>query len=128
MSQNANAQNRTIEPQLKSTSANRPGSRLLDVAIVIYLVAFAAFVGLAAFGIHTEASKHSATVLLIVATVIPVATFLLFYVVFLLSSLAGIPLIGFSDGLSAIQRNSRGIAAAILLLAVVCAILAFETA
>lgn len=128
MSQNANAQNRTTEPQLKSASTNRPGSRLLDVAIVIYLAALAAFIGLAAIGIHAEASKHSATVLLIVATVIPVATFLLFYIVFLVSSLAGVPLITFSNGVSAIQRNSRGIVGTILLLAVACAILAYGTA
>lgn len=124
MSQNTDAQNRTAEAQLKSSDANLPGRRLLDVAIAIYLIALAAFVALAALGIHAEASKYSATVLLIVPIALLGAIFGLCYSVFLVSSLAGVPLIRFSNSLSAVQKNFRSIVGTALLLGVLCAILA----
>jgi hypothetical protein len=80
-----------------------------------------------ALGIHTEASKLGATVLLIVPTAIPGIIFTLFYSVFFASSLAGVPLIKFSNGLSAMQRNFRSIVGSVLLLAVFCAMLAVAT-
>jgi hypothetical protein len=123
MSQNTDAQNRTAA-RPKSSDVDPPGRRLFDAAIAIYLMTLAAFVALAALGIHTEASKHGAAVLLIVASVIPGGTFALFYFVFFASSLAGVPLIRFSNGLSVIQRNWRGLVGTVLLLAVFCAILA----
>jgi hypothetical protein len=81
-----------------------------------------------ALGIHTEASKLGATVLLIIATLVPGAMFVLFYSVFFASSLAGVPLIKFSNGLSEIQRNWRSIVGTVLLLAVLSAMLAATSA
>jgi hypothetical protein len=123
MSQNSDAQSRTAGPQPKPSDANRPGSRLLDVAIVIYLMTLAAFVVLAALGIHTETSKVSATVLLVVPVAFLGMIFGLFYAVAFVSSLTSVPLISFSNGLSAMQRNFRGIVGTVLLLAVSCAVL-----
>jgi hypothetical protein len=124
MSQNTDPQNRLTDPQLKPSDTNWPAARLLDVAVIIYLGALAAFIALAALGIHTEANKRGATVLLVVPAVLPGATFVVFYLLFFVSSLASVPLINFSSGLSAMQRNFRGIVVTVLLLAVLCAVLA----
>lgn len=122
MSQNTDAQDRTPGAERK-LSPNQPGGQFLDVAVIIYLIALAAFVAFTALGIHAEASKLSATVLLIVPIALLGTVFGLLYSVFLLSSLAGIPLISFSNGLSAMQRYWRRIVATVLLLAVLCAVL-----
>lgn len=127
MSPNRSAQDRREGAQLPSSDASPPGRRLLDAAIVIYLIALAVFVSLAALGVHTEASKHSATMLLIVPAAFLGMIFVLYYSVFFVSSLAGVPLIRFSNGLSPVQRNFRGIVGTVLLLAVLCAILGLTT-
>lgn len=127
MSQNAGAQDRITPGQPKSSTPNQPDSRLLDVAIVIYLIALAAFVALTALGIHAEANELSATVLLIVPLALLGTLFGLLYSVSLLSSLAGVPLVSFSSGFSVVQRNWRRIVTTVLLLAVLCAMLPLVT-
>ncbi len=127
MSQNTEAQNRPAETQIKSSDANRPGRRLLDVAIVVYLVVLAAFVYLMVLGIRIEASKFCAQVLLIVPVALLGTIFGLLYSMSFVSSVSGIPLVNFSNGLSTMQRNWRGIVGTVLLLAVLCAVLAVAT-
>ena len=123
MAQNTDAQSRTPGTQAKSSAVIQQGTRFLDVAVAVYLTTLAAFVALVVLGIQPEASKLSATVLLIVPVAFLGMTFGFYYSVAFVSSLASVPLISFSNGLSAIQRNWRGIAGAVLTLAVVSSVL-----
>jgi hypothetical protein len=127
MSQKTDSQNRTAEAELDTSATNRRGVQFFDAAIAIYLLFFLALVATAAFGFHADTSKRAATVLLVVPAVLTTAAFGVLYSIFLVSSFAGIPLIKFSNSLSAMQQNWRGIAGPILLSGVLCAILALAT-